>query len=227
LARMSEQLIYIGPACAARAEAAWLEGDRERCVNEARTAYDLALQHRHPWHVGEFAYWRRCAGEALDVPGYVAAPYALQLAGQWREAAAAWRALACPYEQARALADADQPAQREALAIFERLGARPAADTVRQLLHDAGVRGLARGPRAATRQRPFGLTAREWQVLELLCSGLRNAEIAARLHRSVRTVDHHLEAVFAKLGVDSRVAAIQAAQRAGLAAQSGQSPTPK
>ncbi len=64
-------------------------------------------------------------------------------------------------------------------------------------------------------------------MLQLLCDGLRNADIAARLHRSVRTVDHHLEAVFAKLGVDSRVAAIQAAQRAGLAPQSGQSPAAK
>jgi DNA-binding NarL/FixJ family response regulator len=63
-------------------------------------------------------------------------------------------------------------------------------------------------------------------VLQLLCDGLRNAEIARHLSRSVRTVDHHLAAVFAKLGVDSRVAAIQAAQRAGLAAQSGQPPTP-
>jgi DNA-binding NarL/FixJ family response regulator len=56
-----------------------------------------------------------------------------------------------------------------------------------------------------------------------LCAGLRNADIAQRLHRSVRTVDHHLAAVFVKLGVDSRVAAIQAAQRHGLIAQSGQS----
>ena len=47
----------------------------------------------------------------------------------------------------------------------------------------------------------------------------------------MRTVDHHLAAVFVKLGVDSRVAAIQAAQRAGLTAlssgQSRQPATPK
>jgi DNA-binding NarL/FixJ family response regulator len=59
------------------------------------------------------------------------------------------------------------------------------------------------------------------QVLQLLCAGLRNAEIAERLHRSVRTVDHHLAAVFAKLGVDSRAAAIAAAQREGLTPQIG------
>jgi DNA-binding NarL/FixJ family response regulator len=80
---------------------------------------------------------------------------------------------------------------------------------------------------ASTLDHPFGLTTRELEVLRLLCDGLRNAEIAERLSRSVRTVDHHLAAVFAKLGVDSRLAAIQAAQRAGLGPQSGQSVAPK
>ena len=161
------------------------------------------------------------AGSAVDGPDWAAPPYALQLAGCWREAAAAWRELGCPYEEARALAEGDTEGQREALATFERLGARPAAEALRQRLHDAGVRGLRRGPRGSTREHPFGLTARELQVLLLLCDGLRNAEIAACLHRSVRTIDHHLAAVFAKLGVDSRVAAIQAAQRGGLSPTAG------
>ena len=213
---------YVGPVQVARAEAAWLEGDAARCRDEALAGYALAKRYRHTWFVGEMAYWRRLAGEALAPPELAAAPYALQMAGHWREAAAAWRALACPYEEARALAEGDADACRAALAIFERLGARPAADAARQRLHDAGVRGLPRGPRDSTRERPFGLTIRELQVLLLLCAGLRNAEIAARLHRSVRTVDHHLAAVFAKLGVDSRIAAIQAAQRSGLAPQIGQ-----
>ena len=47
--------------------------------------------------------------------------------------------------------------------------------------------------------RPFQLTTREIEVLQLLCEGLKNSEIAERLCRSVRTIDHHLEAIFAKL----------------------------
>ena len=84
------------------------------------------------------------------------------------------------------------------------------------------MRGLTRGTRPSTREHPHGLTTRELQVLTLLCSGLRNAEIAQRLSRSVRTVDHHLATVFEKLGADSRGAAIKAAQQAGLASPSGQ-----
>ena len=95
-------------------------------------------------------------------------------------------------------------------------------------MQNAGVKGVLRGARASTKVHPHGLTTREVEVLSLLCQGMRNAEIAARLSRSVRTVDHHLASVFAKLGVDSRLAAIQVAQRAGLAgAQFGQSPAAK
>lgn len=233
LALESGHLQRIAPVRAARAEAAWLEGDAARCREEARAAYDFAARYRHPWFVGELAWWRRTAGDDTLAanPAEAARPYACQLAGDWRGAAAAWRELACPYEEARALALGERDAQRDALVRFERLGARPAAEALRQQLAEAGERGLppkARGPRAATRDNAFGLTAREQQVLVLLCGGLRNADIAARLHRSVRTVDHHLAAVFAKLGVDSRLAAIQVAQRAGLlAAQSGQAPTAK
>jgi DNA-binding CsgD family transcriptional regulator len=222
LAERSGTLQRIGPVRAARAEAAFLRGDLAHAAEEARAALPLAVEHQHPWFSGELAFWLWRCGEPHAAPAVAAEPYALQIAGHWREAALSWAALGCPYEHARALADGDEAAQREALAAFESLGAHPAAVALRERLHDAGVRGLARGPRASTREHPFGLTARELQTLQLLCEGLRNAEIAARLHRSVRTVDHHLAAVFAKLGVDSRAAAIALAQREGLAAQSGQ-----
>ena len=231
LALGSGHFKHLAPVRAARAEAAWLEGDLERCGEEARAELARAAEHRHPWFVGELSCWLWRSGETPELPDFAASPYALQMAGRWREAASAWRELACPYEQAHSLADGDDDARRQALSVFEGLGARPAADALRRRLQTAGVRGLVRGPRPATRVHPFGLTTRELQVLQLLCQGLRNADIAQRLSRSVRTVDHHLAAVFAKLGVDSRVAAIQAAQRAGLetpsSGQSGQPATPK
>jgi DNA-binding CsgD family transcriptional regulator len=55
-------------------------------------------------------------------------------------------------------------------------------------------------------------------VLVLLASGLRNKEIAIRLSRSARTIDHHLEAIFAKLGVATRAEAVSAAYRLGVLA---------
>lgn len=63
---------------------------------------------------------------------------------------------------------------------------------------------------------PAGLTGREAQVVALLAEGLSNADIAARLVVSPRTVDAHLRSIFHKLEVSSRTAAVHEAGRLGL-----------
>jgi len=54
---------------------------------------------------------------------------------------------------------------------------------------------------------PFGLTAREAEVLALLAAGLTDPQIAARLFVSRHTVNGHLKAIYGKLGVTNRAAA--------------------
>src|SRR5260221_2230872 len=54
---------------------------------------------------------------------------------------------------------------------------------------------------------PFGLTAREVEVLRLLAQGLTDAQIAAHLIISPRTVNTHLKAIYGKIQVSSRSAA--------------------
>lgn len=60
------------------------------------------------------------------------------------------------------------------------------------------------------------LSTRELEVLRLVADGLSNADIAARLRLSERTVKSHLVHVFTKLDVASRTAAVAAARSAGL-----------
>jgi DNA-binding NarL/FixJ family response regulator len=139
------------------------------------------------------------------------------MAGVWDAAADRWQALGCPYEAADALADSDQePQLRAALSELERLGARPRAAAVARKLRELGVRGLARGPRPATRANPANLTARELEVLRLLVEGRSNRQIAEQLFISNKTASVHVTNLLAKLGVHSRLEAAAMARRLGL-----------
>jgi DNA-binding CsgD family transcriptional regulator len=62
------------------------------------------------------------------------------------------------------------------------------------------------------------LTAREREVLQLLAQGLRNSEMADRLSVSIKTVEHHVTRLLAKMGVQSRSQAIIKAREQGLVA---------
>ena len=95
---------------------------------------------------------------------------------------------------------------RDALRRLDELGAKATAGLARQKLRQIGARSVP-GPRRATRAHPLGLTPRECEVLELICERQTNAQIARTLFISAKTVDHHVSAVLAKLGVESREAA--------------------
>jgi DNA-binding CsgD family transcriptional regulator len=205
LALNTGELQRLGPAAAARAEHRWLDEDPVGTVEAARESYELAAERDEPWSMGELATWLWRAGEPVPSRDRLPAPYARALAGDWRGAADAWARLGFPYERAQALADADDDAARlEALSTFDALGAVRAASHLRKRLRAAGVRRIPRGPRPASRTGPAGLTPRETQVLGLIVDGATNAEIARELVITPKTVDHHVSAVLAKLGVASR-----------------------
>jgi DNA-binding CsgD family transcriptional regulator/tetratricopeptide (TPR) repeat protein len=228
LAEPTQELPRLAPVAAARAEAAWLQGDRHAVAEATEGILPLALERKWGALAGELALWRRRADLDGELPADVAEPYALQLTGEWALAAERWRDLGCPYEAALALADAGQEAPlRRALDELERLGARPAADVVVRRLRELGVRRLPRRPRRATAGNPAGLTARELEVLALLAGDLRNAEIAARLHISEKTVDHHVSAILAKLGVRSRRQAARVAAERHIGPADGEPAPPR
>ena len=84
---------------------------------------------------------------------------------------------------------------------FVAMSAKPAADDVDRLLD---------------RTAPGGMTEREVEVLRLVAEGRSNADIAAALYLSQKTVARHLSNIFAKLDVTSRTAAAAYAHQHGL-----------
>lgn len=123
--------------------------------------------------------------------------------GSVRDAIAAATALGAPFELARtrlalvehARCDARTAGIDEALATFERLGARPWAARARALLGAIGD-----SPPSLAQQ----LTDAELRVALLVGRGGTNAAVSEQLVISVRTVDAHLRAIFRKLGLKRR-----------------------
>jgi DNA-binding CsgD family transcriptional regulator len=218
LAMPTGEVMRIGPLAAACAEAAWLKGLDDRCLEEARVGYALASRHRDPALIAQLGYWLWRAGGTPEASFRTATgtSFERQIRGDWQAAAEQWRQLGCPYEEALALAEGDSFSRLRSLAILDELGARPAAALVRRGLRADGVRQIPRGARPATKRNPAGLTARETEILRLLVDGLSNRRIAERLCISAKTVDHHVSAVLGKLGVQSREQAATRAIEGGL-----------
>jgi pimeloyl-ACP methyl ester carboxylesterase/DNA-binding CsgD family transcriptional regulator len=82
---------------------------------------------------------------------------------------------------------------------------------------------VPRSPQADARERFPGLTAREREVLELIAQGLDNAQIAAHLQLSEKTVRNNITHIFDKLGVENRPQAIVLAREGGLGQKSRRS----
>lgn len=179
-----------------------------------KPAYQRLHGRRDPRMKGELAAWLWRVGALDEHPTDIAEPYALEIVGDWVAAARAWKALGCPYEHALMLAwYGSESDQRRALTMLDDLGAAPAALSLRKQMRAQGVRAVPRGSRPSTRNNPHGLTGRQSEILALLSEGLRNAGIARRLFLSTKTVDHHVSAILAKLGVSSRAKAIAMIRR--------------
>jgi DNA-binding NarL/FixJ family response regulator len=87
--------------------------------------------------------------------------------------------------------------------VLEGRAAMPRA-LVARLIDQYRDRGARRRTVVSGDEAEGRLTSREWQVLDLLRQGLRNSEIARRLHLSPVTVRTHVNSIVKKMGVPNR-----------------------
>jgi len=93
----------------------------------------------------------------------------------------------------------DRQAVRDLIAAFEQMGAARDADRARAVARQLGMR-------PGRRRAPAGLlTAREQEVAQLVAAGYTNAEIAAKLYLSPRTIERHIGSILTKLSYRSRI----------------------
>jgi HD-GYP domain-containing protein (c-di-GMP phosphodiesterase class II)/predicted DNA-binding protein (UPF0251 family) len=109
-----------------------------------------------------------------------------------------------PYR--RALVPARAADRLEAEARAGRLD----ADAAAAVIEAAGL------PHGVRRARPADLTERQVEVLRLVSRGMSNAEIAERLVLSRRTVEHHVQDIYLKIGASTRAGAAMFALQHGL-----------
>jgi DNA-binding CsgD family transcriptional regulator len=107
--------------------------------------------------------------------------------------------LGCWLRRERRSADSRRPL-REAIGLFDALGAARWATRARQELRAAGGTMGQRTPDARDR-----LTAQELQIAQFAAQGFSNRQIGERLFLSHRTIGSHLYRIFPKLEITSRV----------------------
>jgi DNA-binding CsgD family transcriptional regulator len=197
----------IVPVALGLAESAWLRDDAAGCIAVVEQALG-ACANLSAWDRGELVCWLHRAGGRVDRPGRVAPPCRAELDGDLDAAAHAWATHGMPRHQAHVLLQAGRPEGiGAAIAIFDRVGAVACARHGRKLarkLASTGVKGIKTGPRAAARSNRFGLTPKEQHIASYVAHGLSNQDIAERVSRSERTIEHHVSTVLGKLGARRR-----------------------
>ena len=213
----TRELVLIAPVLGLQVEQALVDDTplpRERFSQLAAIVGPEPLQ--EGCAAAHVAAWAAVCGVSTGFRGRAPAPLEAMIAGRWQEAAEGFAAVGWRHDRALLLSLLATPeALHESLELARSRGAAPLARRVTQRLRALGLR-VPRGPRSSTQTNPSQLTDRQLEVLHHLRAGRSNADIAASLHLSPRTVEHHVAGILAKLGAASRVEAVARAAERGI-----------
>ncbi len=161
----------------------------ERILSRVPALADVAaIAGRHHERMNGTGYYRGLSGNEISVGARI-----LALADEFQE-------------RLQTVLDQFEPDLKDALkAIQPEVGKLFSLECFEALAQELGVAA----PKSSRRRDwPAGLTDREIDVLRLLATGANNRQIAQELVVSEKTVAHHLEHIYNKIGISSRAGAV-------------------
>jgi DNA-binding CsgD family transcriptional regulator len=194
----------------------WLTEKKIITEEELKICVDLIQQADNIFLNSEIYCWLQKAGKPEIDLSVLYEPYQLLREGEISMAADFWQKKGCPFEKALALFEGNEDDKKNALSIFQQLGAHAVSEKIKMEMRAGGIKKIPRGLRESTRTNPAQLTNRELDVLQLLQKGNQNKEIAGTLFISPKTADNHISSILFKLDVKTRSKAIAEAIRLGI-----------
>lgn len=185
-------------------------GEAEAATGDAQAAAATAAELQQFGPEGSYPH---AMAERLRGLAAVAAGRETEGIERLASAAAILDALGMPFEAARAVLERTEVAVRSSsaeevstdpvLASYRTMARLEAARYETRARHVLAALGV---PVPSDGNGDGELTPRQQEVAALVAEGLSNAEIAERLYLSVRTVESHLDHIYTRLGINSRVA---------------------
>ncbi|GHA17967.1 LuxR family transcriptional regulator [Arenicella chitinivorans] len=199
-------------------EFAWLSDNSNLAAEQFEHLMELGPSKLENWRLGELDAWRARLGIGTTITHqtHVPAPYQLELSGDYRAAANAWKAHNTPLNQAICLMQDTSSSMNQSLVqayqIVEACSATGLGNKLKAELKRRSLHGLLpkskRGKSTDAEQHPLGLTRKEQQVLHQILEGRSNAEISANFSRSIRTIEAHVSSILSKFNAHNRLEVI-------------------
>ena len=204
------------PVTIALLEYEWLTAKRLITEEELKICLALVQKVDNIFLNSEINFWlQKVRNQEIDLPALYE-PYKLLREGKINKAADFWQKKGCPFQKAFALFEGVEEDKKNALILFQQLGANAVSEKIKMEMRAVGIKSIPRGIRESTKNNPAQLTIRELDVLRLLQKGNPTREIAGTLFISPKTAENHISNILFKLDVKTRSKAITEAVRLGI-----------
>jgi len=211
---------YIIPIRIAMIESAWYQGAHESALEHIAALNKINVSRFSEWLYAEFLVWAQLF-DHCSLPNkldqtpttMLPIPFAHFFDKNFSTASKAFKQHQADYFAGLSLGlSGDLVELNSSLRALHKIGATPLSKTLISIALKSGFErneiNIPRGKYKAAKRHPLGLTPKEQNVLSMIVKGASNKEIAQTTSRSIRTIEHHVSSVLAKLNVENRMEAL-------------------